>query len=110
MYEDSSLKQKALSLMPIQRFQSEAQAKFDSYIRLNLDDKPFDVSDFILLELLQWFKNEFFKWVNQPDCDYCHSSQNMTFEHNDRALGTEAVWLAGNVEVYKYELNICGTY
>ena len=101
MYEDTMLKQKALSLIPVERFKSEAQAKFDSYIKLNLDSKQFDLQDFMMLELLQWFKNEFFKWINQPDCDYCKSNQNMTFEHNDRALGTEMIWLAGNVEVYK---------
>jgi peptide-N4-(N-acetyl-beta-glucosaminyl)asparagine amidase len=101
MYEDSTLKQKALNAMPVERFKSEAQAKLNSYLRLNLDNKPFDLNDFLLLELLQWFKNDFFKWINQPDCDYCHSNQKMTFQQNDRALGTEAVWLAGNVEVYK---------
>ena len=101
MYEDITLKQKALNTMPVERFRSDAQDKLNAYLRLNLDTKPFDISDFLLLELLHWFKNEFFKWINQPDCDYCHSNQKMEFLHSDRALGSEAVWLAGNVEVYK---------
>ena len=52
MYEDITLKQKALNTMTVERFRSDAQDKVNAYLRLNLDTKPFDISDFLLLELL----------------------------------------------------------
>lgn len=30
-------------------------------------------SDCLLYELLKWFKNSFFKWVNAPECENCKS-------------------------------------
>ena len=33
--------------------------------------KPALKRDLLLLELLSWFKSDFFSWVNQLDCDKC---------------------------------------
>lgn len=32
--------------------------------------------DFIVLELLHYFKHDFFKWVNKPECSRCKQSSN----------------------------------
>lgn len=104
IYEDQNLKEKALRAIPVVRLKIEAENKFKSYKTQNntQDKNAFDFNDFLVLELLSWFKNEFFKWVDQPACDYCHSSANMEFTKTDGPNQNEAVWMAGNVEVYKY--------
>lgn len=37
------------------------------------DGEDVDVSlqDMLILELLSWFKNDFFTWVDTLDCEYC---------------------------------------
>lgn len=102
LYEQTYLKQKTRSLMPIEKFNIEAQLKFNAYKSSLTNEKtPYELRDFLLLELMDWFKNEFFKWVNQPDCDYCGSNQNMKFKHSSLPSSSENIWMAGNVEVYE---------
>ena len=39
-------------------------------------------------QLLRWFKTEFFKWVDQLDCDFCGSKftkKNIGKGHNERS-------------------------
>ena len=105
IYEQESLKRKALLSIPTERLKSDAKNKYDSYKAITLEKLPYDFNDFLLIELLAWFKNEFFKWINQPDCDYCNSNEKMTFLHNDFPNLNEKIWMANNVEVYKYLLN-----
>lgn len=38
-------------------------------------DKNLDYDDLLVLELLNYFKNDFFKWVNSPDCTSCGSNK-----------------------------------
>lgn len=101
MYEEPALKQKALNSIPADRLRSDAREKFNLYKSTTLDQTPYDFNDFLLLELLAWFKNEFFKWTNQPDCDYCNSNEKMKFSYSDSPNGNEIAGMAGNVEVYK---------
>lgn len=101
MYEQASLKEKALRLVPHEALKQQAKSKYDSYRLNNLDQKPYDLSDFVLIEVLAWFKNDFFKWVNQPDCIYCQTNEHMQFESNQPALESESIWMAHNVEVYR---------
>lgn len=102
IYEDSDLRQKCLGKIPVNRLKSSASSKFMSYMENNQDPQPFGERDFLVLELLAWFKNEFFSWVNQPDCQSCNSNKAMVFLKNDGPNFNEATWKAGNVEVYKY--------
>lgn len=88
--------------MPIEKFQSEALAKFTAYKLSTKDEKPYGMRDFLLLELMAWFKKDFFKWVNQPNCDHCDINQNMVFKYPSPASNDESIWMAGNVEVYEY--------
>jgi peptide-N4-(N-acetyl-beta-glucosaminyl)asparagine amidase len=101
IYEQQSLKRKALEFIPIDRLKKDAKTKHDSYKAATLEKSPYDFNDFMIIELLFWFKNEFFKWVNQPDCDICHSNQNMSFLFNDIPNINEEKWMANNVEVYE---------
>lgn len=40
-------------------------------------DKNLDYDDLLVLELLNYFKNDFFKWVNSPDCPSCGSNEDV---------------------------------
>lgn len=93
--------------MPVQRLKSDAKNKYNSYVsslksEANVNgEAPLDERDFLALELLAWFKNEFFRWINQPDCESCNTSEHMIYKLNDSPNADERVGLARNVEVYE---------
>ncbi|XP_062425323.1 peptide-N(4)-(N-acetyl-beta-glucosaminyl)asparagine amidase isoform X2 [Rhea pennata] len=70
VYENPSLQQKALASIPLQELKGKAQKKL---AQATLLDKGAHVNeeDFVLLELLNWFKNDFFHWVNNLPCSRC---------------------------------------
>ncbi|CCE61212.1 hypothetical protein TPHA_0A01280 [Tetrapisispora phaffii CBS 4417] len=70
------------------------------------NDKEY--TDLLVKELLRYFKQDFFKWVNQPDCQNCDSSieTNQTAIGIQRPTAEEARYECGNVEVYR--CNHCG--
>ena len=61
-HEDPIVQTMALSLIPNERFQDEMA---------NMTNWPYDPSIKIIFPLVNWFKNEFFKWLDQPDCSNC---------------------------------------
>lgn len=70
IYEDVALQEKARSLIPRDELQFKAESKM---LDLGLDQK--DLRDLALVELLDWFKNSFFKWVDKPRCESCRNSR-----------------------------------
>ncbi|RNA40801.1 Peptide-N(4)-(N-acetyl-beta-glucosaminyl)asparagine amidase [Brachionus plicatilis] len=101
IYEDPDLKQKCSQKIPVNRLKSSAEKKYMSFMQDNQDKHPYNQRDFLVLELLEWFKNEFFRWINQPDCQSCKSNKAVVFFKNDKPNINEITWMAGNVEVYK---------
>lgn len=49
-----------------------------------MSDPNISLQDMLILELLQWFKEDFFTWVNTPPCDNCGGKTN--FSHFDNKL------------------------
>ncbi|XP_044533850.1 peptide-N(4)-(N-acetyl-beta-glucosaminyl)asparagine amidase isoform X3 [Gracilinanus agilis] len=70
IYENVSLQKKALTCIPVQELQRRVQKKFERAKELD-QDASINEEDFLLLELLQWFKGEFFQWVNSLPCSKC---------------------------------------
>src|SRR5678815_5341009 len=70
IYEDGVLQEKARSRIPRDELQFKAESKM---LDLGLDEK--DLRDLALIELLDWFKNSFFKWVDKPECELCRGSK-----------------------------------
>ncbi|XP_028673986.2 peptide-N(4)-(N-acetyl-beta-glucosaminyl)asparagine amidase isoform X3 [Erpetoichthys calabaricus] len=70
IYENSEVQQKALSCIPILQLQDKAQEKLVQAMTVDPGCKV-NTSDFLLIELLQWFKGEFFSWVNNLPCSRC---------------------------------------
>ncbi|KAK2498168.1 hypothetical protein MC885_021728 [Smutsia gigantea] len=63
VYENVPLQEKALACTPVQELKRRSQEKLS---RARKVDKGTNVNeeDFLLLELLHWFKEKFFQWVN----------------------------------------------
>lgn len=82
-YEDPDLQRKARSVIPIAQLEIAAMTKMrDLQKSCKLSDAMESTSstqfeaelmakDLLLVELLHWFKHEFFKWVNSPRCSRC---------------------------------------
>ncbi|CCH62664.1 hypothetical protein TBLA_0H03830 [Henningerozyma blattae CBS 6284] len=73
------------------------------------DDKDEQYSDILVKELLRYFKQDFFKWLDKPDCPKCGqgSNQNMSSNGVQRPNQEEAQHQCGAVEIYR--CNNCGT-
>uniref|UniRef100_A0A2I3HN94 Peptide-N(4)-(N-acetyl-beta-glucosaminyl)asparagine amidase n=1 Tax=Nomascus leucogenys TaxID=61853 RepID=A0A2I3HN94_NOMLE len=96
VYENPALQEKALACIPVQELNRKSQEKLSRARRL---DKGTNISDedFLLLELLHWFKEEFFHWVNNILCSKCGGQT----RSRDRSLlpnDDELKWGAKKVE------------
>ncbi|XP_048414085.1 peptide-N(4)-(N-acetyl-beta-glucosaminyl)asparagine amidase [Stegostoma tigrinum] len=70
MYEDTALQRKALACIPSQELKKRANEKLLHAIKLD-SGATVKLEDFLLLELLQWFKQDFFQWVDTLPCNNC---------------------------------------
>ncbi|XP_078095513.1 peptide-N(4)-(N-acetyl-beta-glucosaminyl)asparagine amidase [Mustelus asterias] len=70
MYEDTTLQRKALACIPTQELNKRANEKLLRAIKLD-SGATVNLEDFLLLELLQWFKQDFFQWVDSLPCNNC---------------------------------------
>ncbi|KGL74389.1 Peptide-N(4)-(N-acetyl-beta-glucosaminyl)asparagine amidase, partial [Tinamus guttatus] len=95
MYENPSLQQKALASVPLQELKRKAQKKL---AQATILDKGAHVNeeDFLLLELLSWFKNDFFHWVNELPCSRCGGQTEP--KDNVAASEDDLRWNASRVE------------
>ncbi|XP_014374255.1 peptide-N(4)-(N-acetyl-beta-glucosaminyl)asparagine amidase [Alligator sinensis] len=95
VYENPSLQKKALASIPLQELKEKAQEKL---VQARKIDKGANLNeeDFLLLELLNWFKSDFFQWVNTLPCSKC-GGQTMTKE-NLPPSDDDLRWSANRVE------------
>ncbi|MEE6509773.1 hypothetical protein FKM82_027779, partial [Ascaphus truei] len=70
LYEIPELQQKALAHIPVSEMKERAQKKLLEAKRIE-PDTTVTGEDFLLLELLRWYKENFFKWVNSLPCSRC---------------------------------------
>uniref|UniRef100_UPI0037E912B6 peptide-N(4)-(N-acetyl-beta- glucosaminyl)asparagine amidase n=1 Tax=Semicossyphus pulcher TaxID=241346 RepID=UPI0037E912B6 len=70
MYESPELQQKARSHIPHQQLSSAAERKLKEAKEADPESK-LGIEDFLILELLSWFKKDFFSWVNSLPCSRC---------------------------------------
>lgn len=70
-YEEELAQAMALScLFDIDAMSHAAEEAADLSGELG-EEPPLAQQDALALELLSWFKQDFFKWVDKPACDYC---------------------------------------
>ena len=70
-YEDKLLQEKARSLVPWQELTIKSIEKL-LVLKNESRDAKVDSRDLLLLEILNWFKNDFFKWFDARNCTKCN--------------------------------------
>uniref|UniRef100_A0A3P8SBX4 Peptide-N(4)-(N-acetyl-beta-glucosaminyl)asparagine amidase n=1 Tax=Amphiprion percula TaxID=161767 RepID=A0A3P8SBX4_AMPPE len=70
LYENPELQLKARSSIPHQELSSAAQKKLKEAKEADPECK-LGIEDFLVLELLRWFKQDFFSWVDCLPCSRC---------------------------------------
>jgi len=72
-YENITAQQKALSVMPLNSLKKSARTKFEAAKLGNPTVSEDLYDDILLLEMKEWFKTDFFSWVDSPLCPSCSS-------------------------------------
>ncbi|CAF4698448.1 unnamed protein product, partial [Rotaria sp. Silwood2] len=74
----------------------------DFYQRISnrINQTDIDKRDLLLLELLKWFKEEFFSWFDRPNCDRCQKLMNF-FQYVQPTREEREQGDAHKVELYK---------
>ncbi|KAM8967690.1 peptide-N(4)-(N-acetyl-beta-glucosaminyl)asparagine amidase [Pelodytes ibericus] len=70
VYELPNLQQSALEKIPVAEMKKNAQEKLRHAKSID-SDATMNEDDFLLLELLRWFKEDYFQWVNSLPCSCC---------------------------------------
>lgn len=97
-YEDLSLRTKARACVPFENLVMQAKSKCPE----KADNKLF--RDLFLIELLEWFKQDFFKWFSSAYCNSCNqpmvSNGYCTPNNEDLKYGAKTV--------ESYTCKLCG--
>jgi peptide-N4-(N-acetyl-beta-glucosaminyl)asparagine amidase len=104
-YEDELAQAMALSVMDLEAMKTRA-AEAAALSLLLEEDPPLAEEDQLALELLSWFKLEFFSWVDKPSCSHCQNPATQAVPAG-APTAEEAAHLASRTEVYY--CNLCGT-
>ncbi|XP_053595001.1 peptide-N(4)-(N-acetyl-beta-glucosaminyl)asparagine amidase isoform X4 [Microplitis demolitor] len=110
-YENKELQKYTKHFVPIDRLQLEAIKKMrviQKNLKLNNSksnnneshfsiEHKMTIEDLVLVELVHWFKNEFFSWMNSPTCRFC---SNICSFHRNEFRNDPRV---SRVEVHKCE-------
>ena len=92
---------KARRIIPVEKLKDKASEKFKDYKNKTKEAQDEEEREFFLLELLDWYKNEFFQWVNEPDCGCCRTNKFMKYTSSGIPTENELIWGAGRIEVYR---------
>ncbi|XP_075683299.1 peptide-N(4)-(N-acetyl-beta-glucosaminyl)asparagine amidase [Rhinoderma darwinii] len=95
MYEQPELQQKAREHIPVSELKASAQEKLQQARSLE-PETTVNEDDFLTLELLRWFKEQFFSWVNSLPCSQCKGQTEAKESLSPSA--DDLRWGAGRVE------------
>ncbi|XP_033102085.1 peptide-N(4)-(N-acetyl-beta-glucosaminyl)asparagine amidase-like [Anneissia japonica] len=99
VYEEVMLQQKALQVMPLSELKQKAQRKLQRSNQGSSNNQPLDLQDYLILELLRWFKSSFFQWMDAPPCRNCQASTQAA--GGQVPTSEDLMWGAQTVEVYR---------
>ena len=69
---EQNVKDKVYSLVPIQELEKKAKLRFKELFQEDPKISLKFLRDLAVYELVQWFKNDFFTWVDKLKCDICN--------------------------------------
>lgn len=103
-YEESSLQEKILTILPLDKLEKEAKENLNKQEKENEENpqenkQTFSYRDFLVKSLLYWFKYDFFTWCNQPKCQNCDIIAEK-YIRSDNPTSEESKFLASRCEVY----------
>lgn len=109
-YEDDKLLSLALETMPLEEIYRKAAEKEASYGKnahvAGGEKAPrWDFLDCAVISMMDWFKNKFFTWVNNPPCPVCHSAT--IAQGVAGATEEEKLFGAARVELYRCSNEEC---
>ncbi|XP_072009709.1 peptide-N(4)-(N-acetyl-beta-glucosaminyl)asparagine amidase [Engystomops pustulosus] len=94
VYELPELQQKAREHIPVSELNARAQEKLKQARSLEVDTTV-NEDDFLTLELLRWFKEQFFVWVDSLPCSRCggqtQTKESLTPSADDLRWGAQRV-------------------
>uniref|UniRef100_A0A8C3G5Z2 Peptide-N(4)-(N-acetyl-beta-glucosaminyl)asparagine amidase n=1 Tax=Cyclopterus lumpus TaxID=8103 RepID=A0A8C3G5Z2_CYCLU len=94
LYENPELQQKARSHIPHQQLSYAAEHKLKEAKEADPECK-LGIEDFLVLELLRWFKQDFFSWVDCLPCSQCkgptHNALPLSATPDDIRWGAQRV-------------------
>lgn len=102
IYDNPNWHSIVLEILDLELIYKNVDSEIDSYKKSNKDFNESQYTDFLVKELLRYFKNDFFKWVDQPDCPNC-GPDNKDIEPTgiQRPTPSEAQFQCGAVETYR---------
>jgi peptide-N4-(N-acetyl-beta-glucosaminyl)asparagine amidase len=93
-YLKPQLQEKARSVMPLKQMKENAERRFK-----RLSGKDCSIDDLLLVELLMWFKESFFHWMDSPLCSTCGGATQLAGQVPP--LPEESAYLVSRVEQYR---------
>lgn len=87
-YEEKAVKEKVLSVIPLGNINISVQRRLRQYQQQALKSgqqiSEYSMEESIFIqELMNWFKNKFFKWVDSPKCLQCNSNSSLVEMSSD---------------------------
>ncbi|KAK6643481.1 hypothetical protein RUM43_004986 [Polyplax serrata] len=74
-YENYELQRKALTMIPLTELNLNVMRHIRNiqleYKKKNINEEAIDFQELLLVELCNWFNNDFFTWVDTPQCTKC---------------------------------------
>uniref|UniRef100_A0A914X469 Peptide-N(4)-(N-acetyl-beta-glucosaminyl)asparagine amidase n=1 Tax=Plectus sambesii TaxID=2011161 RepID=A0A914X469_9BILA len=99
LYEDPVLQTLAVSVIPLEKLEIEARETVGPSASASV------FKDELLLKLLQWFKTDFFSWIDSPPCPSCGAKS--TSRSDDRLEPTAEELEDGAHRVEAYKCDAC---
>lgn len=96
VYENPALQAKAKACIPVNELLTKANKE---------SPDPRVIRDALLIELLNWFKHEFFKWFDRAHCQAC----NQPMDSKGEGEPTMEDILHGANRVELYQCSKCGS-
>ncbi|TRY66944.1 hypothetical protein TCAL_03733 [Tigriopus californicus] len=102
-YEDPNAQDLARQVIPVGKLEDLARAKFDQVKAQDPNVQDPLLNDLVLLELMNWFKTDFFTWMDAPKCDSCGGKT----DHAGYRVPTQVEQIDGAGRVEGYNCSIC---